>query len=58
MYWVYRLGTCSKRQFAGAALVGAYIVYILIYAKLNPESAQLIERDDSISRKQEVFNAL
>ena len=39
-------------------LVGAYIVYILIYAKLNPEAAQPIERDDSISRKQEVINAL
>ncbi|MCG9556618.1 TRAP transporter large permease [Vibrio kanaloae] len=42
----------------GVMLVGAYIVYILIYAKLHPEAAQPIERDDSISRKQEVFNAL
>lgn len=42
----------------GFVLVGAYVVYILIYAKLNPESAQPIERDDTISRRQEVFKAL
>ena len=42
----------------GIVLVGAYIVYILIYAKLNPDAAQPIERDDSISRRQEVFTAL
>ncbi|MGX9417544.1 TRAP transporter large permease [Vibrio sp. RC27] len=42
----------------GIVLVGAYIVYILIYAKMNPESAQPIERDDSISRRQEVLTAL
>ncbi|MGU3847581.1 TRAP transporter large permease subunit, partial [Vibrio diabolicus] len=28
------------------------------YAKLNPQAAQAIERDESISRKQEVFTAL
>ncbi|MGC9404185.1 TRAP transporter large permease [Vibrio genomosp. F10 str. 9ZC157] len=42
----------------GFVLVGAYIVYILIYAKLNPESAQSMERDESISRKDEVITAL
>jgi tripartite ATP-independent transporter DctM subunit len=42
----------------GFVLVGAYIVYILIYAKLNPEAAQPIERDESISRRQEVITAL
>ena len=42
----------------GLMLVGAYVVYILIYAKLNPEAAQPIERDESISRKEEVFTAL
>lgn len=42
----------------GFVLVGAYIVYILIYAKLNPEAAQPIERDDSISRSEEVITAL
>ncbi|MGF1694533.1 TRAP transporter large permease subunit [Vibrio lamellibrachiae] len=42
----------------GLMLVGAYVVYILIYAKLNPEAAQSIERDESISRKQEVITAL
>jgi tripartite ATP-independent transporter DctM subunit len=42
----------------GLVLVGAYVVYILIYAKLNPEAAQPIERDESISRKEEVFTAL
>ncbi|WP_394241640.1 TRAP transporter large permease [Vibrio astriarenae] len=42
----------------GLALVAAYVIYILIYAKLHPESAQAIERDDSISRKQEIYNAL
>jgi tripartite ATP-independent transporter DctM subunit len=42
----------------GFVLVGAYIVYILIYAKLNPNAAQPIESDDSISRKQEVIKAL
>lgn len=42
----------------GLVLVGAYIVYILIYAKMNPEAAQCIERDESISRKEEVFKAL
>ncbi|MDB1123767.1 TRAP transporter large permease [Vibrio algarum] len=42
----------------GFVLVGAYIIYILIYAKLNPEAAQIIERDESISRREEVFTAL
>ncbi|SEG62468.1 TRAP transporter large permease [Vibrio hangzhouensis] len=42
----------------GFVLVGAYVVYILIYAKLNPESAQPIPRDDSISRSEEVKTAL
>ncbi len=42
----------------GLVLVGAYILYILIYAKLNPMAAQPIERDDSMSRSQEVVQAL
>ncbi|WP_375750088.1 TRAP transporter large permease subunit [Vibrio sp. HN007] len=42
----------------GVVLVGAYILYILIYAKLNPEAAQPIERDESISRREEVITAL
>ncbi len=42
----------------GIALVGAYVVYILIYAKLNPEAAQPIERDESLSRREEVIKAL
>ncbi len=42
----------------GLILVGAYIIYILIYAKMNPESSQLVERDDSISRRREVLEAL
>lgn len=42
----------------GLMLVGAYVIYILIYAKLNPEAAQPIERDESISRKEEVITAL
>ncbi|WCE28343.1 TRAP transporter large permease [Vibrio sp. SCSIO 43137] len=42
----------------GFVLVGAYILYILIYAKLNPEAAQPIERDESVSRRDEVISAL
>ncbi|WP_093272371.1 TRAP transporter large permease [Vibrio xiamenensis] len=42
----------------GIVLVGAYIVYILIYAKLNPQAAMPIERDASQSRQQEVIAAL
>ncbi|MGL6261851.1 TRAP transporter large permease [Vibrio sp. WXL210] len=42
----------------GLALVAAYVIYILIYAKFYPESARALERDPSISRKQEVINAL
>ncbi|WP_318436862.1 TRAP transporter large permease [Photobacterium leiognathi] len=42
----------------GFVLVGAYILYILIYAKLNPDAAQPIERDASVSRSKEVFEAL
>lgn len=38
--------------------MGAYVVYILIYAKLNPEAAQPIERDESLSRREEVIKAL
>ncbi|CAH0525609.1 TRAP transporter large permease [Vibrio hippocampi] len=44
--------------YPGLVLVGAYVVYILIYAKLNPESASVIAPDESISRQQEVFKAL
>ncbi|XAW88583.1 TRAP transporter large permease subunit [Vibrio sp. CDRSL-10 TSBA] len=42
----------------GLVLVGAYVVYILIYAKLNPLAAQPIERDSSKTRSQEVIEAL
>jgi tripartite ATP-independent transporter DctM subunit len=42
----------------GFVLVGAYVAYILIYAKLNPESAQPIPRDETISRSEEVKTAL
>ncbi|WP_428772362.1 TRAP transporter large permease [Vibrio sp.] len=42
----------------GLVLVGAYVVYILIYAKLNPMAAQALERDESISRREEVITAL
>jgi tripartite ATP-independent transporter DctM subunit len=42
----------------GFVLVGAYVLYILIYAKLNPGSAQPIPRDESISRSEEVKTAL
>ncbi|KJY80893.1 TRAP transporter large permease [Vibrio nigripulchritudo] len=42
----------------GLVLVGAYVVYILIYAKMNPKAAQPIERDESISRREEVIEAL
>ncbi|WP_305830501.1 TRAP transporter large permease [Photobacterium leiognathi] len=42
----------------GFVLVGAYILYILIYAKLNPDAAKPIERDASVSRSKEVFDAL
>ncbi|MEF1281043.1 TRAP transporter large permease subunit, partial [Vibrio fortis] len=42
----------------GLVLVGAYVLYILIYAKMNPEAAQAIPSDDNISRKQEVITAL
>ncbi|USD61587.1 TRAP transporter large permease subunit [Vibrio sp. SCSIO 43140] len=42
----------------GFVLVGAYVLYILIFAKLNPESAQPIPRDESISRSEEVKTAL
>ncbi|EVU21348.1 dctM-like transporters family protein [Vibrio parahaemolyticus V-223/04] len=38
--------------------MGAYVIYILIYAKLNPEAAQPIERDESLSRREEVMKAL
>ncbi|WP_456295786.1 TRAP transporter large permease subunit [Vibrio sp. AK197] len=42
----------------GLVLVGAYIIYILIYAKLNPQAAQPIDRDEAITRRQEVIQAL
>jgi len=42
----------------GVILIGAYIIYILIYAKMHPEAAQPIERDESISRREEVITAL
>lgn len=42
----------------GLMLVGAYIVYILVYAKFNPSAAQAMERDESISRTEEVVKAL
>ncbi|NLS14377.1 TRAP transporter large permease subunit [Vibrio sp. SM6] len=42
----------------GVILVGAYIIYILIYAKIYPSAARAMERDPSISRQAEVRNAL
>ncbi|WP_038211313.1 TRAP transporter large permease, partial [Vibrio orientalis] len=42
----------------GLVLVGAYVIYILIYAKLNPEAAQPIPSEGDISRKDEVIAAL
>lgn len=42
----------------GLILVGAYVLYILIYAKLNPLAAQPIERDSSKTRSEEVIDAL
>lgn len=42
----------------GLALVVAYVIYILIYAKLNPEQAQCMVREDDVSRKQEIKKAL
>ncbi|USD66400.1 TRAP transporter large permease subunit [Vibrio sp. SCSIO 43136] len=42
----------------GLALVAAYILYILYYAYRHPEAAQAMERDDSISRSQEIKDAL
>lgn len=42
----------------GLALVVAYVIYILIYAKLNPEQAQCMVREDDVSRKQEIKIAL
>jgi tripartite ATP-independent transporter DctM subunit len=42
----------------GITLVVAYVIYILVYAKLNPQAAQPIERDESVSRKEEVISAL
>ncbi|ORT49674.1 C4-dicarboxylate ABC transporter [Vibrio sp. qd031] len=42
----------------GLVLVGAYIVYILIYAKLNPEAAQPILSEENVDRKTEVYNAV
>lgn len=42
----------------GLVLVVAYVIYIIIYAKLNPEQAQCMARDDNISRQQEIKKAL
>ncbi|WP_038172420.1 TRAP transporter large permease [Vibrio pacinii] len=42
----------------GFVLVAAYIIYILIYAKLNPEAAKAMPADENLNRKQEVIAAL
>lgn len=42
----------------GLVLVVAYVIYILIYAKINPEEAQCMTREDNISRKEEIRKAL
>lgn len=42
----------------GLVLVVAYVIYIIIYAKLNPEQAQCMAREDNISRQQEIKKAL
>ncbi|GAA5648264.1 TRAP transporter large permease [Vibrio proteolyticus] len=42
----------------GLVLVGAYVLYILVYAKLKPDAARALERDESISRREEVTKAL
>lgn len=42
----------------GLVLVVAYVLYILIYAKINPEEAQCMTREDNISRKEEIRKAL
>ena len=42
----------------GLVLVGAYIVYIIIYSKLNPSAAEPIGRDESVSRSDEIKDAL
>ncbi|WP_153447025.1 TRAP transporter large permease [Vibrio algicola] len=42
----------------GLVLVGAYVIYILIYAHLNPQEAQCMTREENISRKQEIRKAL
>lgn len=42
----------------GLVLVVAYVIYILIYARINPEEAQCMTREDNISRKEEVRKAL
>ncbi len=42
----------------GLMLVAAYIIYILIYAKLHPKAAMPIEPDAELSRRQEVIKAL
>ncbi|HCH00429.1 MAG TPA: C4-dicarboxylate ABC transporter [Vibrio sp.] len=42
----------------GLVLVAAYVIYILIYAKFNPEQAQCMVREDDVSRKQEIKKAL
>jgi tripartite ATP-independent transporter DctM subunit len=42
----------------GVVLIGLYIVYILIMTRFKPETAPAMPKDNSISRKKEVMNAL
>ncbi|GAB2199158.1 TRAP transporter large permease [Sessilibacter sp. MAH4] len=42
----------------GLLLIGVYVVYILIYTYLKPESAPALPVDENINKRQEYFNAL